>query len=83
EYRGSPGLNIDPEEEYGKYAARDAAALARLIEANDYDYAYERGFAAKYVETYDGHCTERLAAEMVRLASLREDYWPKKHALGK
>ncbi|MDR1292671.1 MAG: CDP-glycerol glycerophosphotransferase family protein, partial [Clostridiales Family XIII bacterium] len=39
EYRGSPGLNIDPEEEYGKYAARDAAALARLIEANDYDYA--------------------------------------------
>jgi CDP-glycerol glycerophosphotransferase (TagB/SpsB family) len=71
EYRNSPGLNIDPEEEYGKYAARDAANLARLIRASEYDYDrdYERGFAEKYVETYDGTCTERLTAAVRKVIS--------------
>jgi CDP-ribitol ribitolphosphotransferase len=67
DYRNSPGLNIDPEKEYGKYAARDAAGLARLIEAGEYDYAYEREFAGKYIETFDGGCTERLTSEILRI----------------
>ncbi|MDR1042707.1 MAG: CDP-glycerol glycerophosphotransferase family protein [Clostridiales Family XIII bacterium] len=66
EYRNSPGLNIDPEKEYGKYAARGADELARLIREGEYDHAYERGFAGKYVETFDGNCTERLTAEILR-----------------
>jgi CDP-ribitol ribitolphosphotransferase len=71
EYRNSPGLNIDPEDEYGRYSARDAAGIARLIEMNEYDYAYERRFVEKYVETYDGRCTERLTSEILRVISPR------------
>jgi CDP-glycerol glycerophosphotransferase (TagB/SpsB family) len=86
EYRLAPGLNIDPEREYGRYAARDAAELARIMDGSlgageasaadgrsgagdipampsaPYDKAYEAAFAERYVETYDGRCTERLAA---------------------
>jgi CDP-ribitol ribitolphosphotransferase len=60
EYRRSPGLNIDPEYEYGRYAARSADELASLITEGHYDIDYERAFAAKYIETYDGECTRRL-----------------------
>jgi CDP-ribitol ribitolphosphotransferase len=69
-YRGNPGINIDPEEEYGRYTARNAAELARMIDGSagngSYDFAFERYFAGKYVETYDGGCTARLAAEIVK-----------------
>jgi CDP-ribitol ribitolphosphotransferase len=71
EYLRSPGLNIDPEEEYGKYAARDAGELARRIIAGGYDYAYERAFAAKYVSTFDGKCTERLAEAILSVSDIR------------
>jgi CDP-ribitol ribitolphosphotransferase len=71
EYRRSPGLNIDPEAEYGRYAARDAAGLARLIAEVDYDAAYERAFAERYIETYDGDCTKRLTDAILRCAPLR------------
>jgi CDP-ribitol ribitolphosphotransferase len=63
DYRQHPGLNIDPEEEYGKYAARGAAALASLIDSafhECYNSDYEARFAEKYIETYDGECTKRL-----------------------
>ncbi|MDR2162844.1 MAG: CDP-glycerol glycerophosphotransferase family protein [Clostridiales Family XIII bacterium] len=66
DYRRSPGLNIDPELEYGRYAARSARAIARLIREKDYDMEYERAFARKYVETYDGGCTERLKSVILR-----------------
>jgi CDP-ribitol ribitolphosphotransferase len=62
-YQDSPGLNINPETEYGNYASRDASELASIIQRafeTGYDKAYEKSFADKYIETYDGRCTERL-----------------------
>jgi CDP-ribitol ribitolphosphotransferase len=73
EYRRSPGLNIDPETEYGRYAARDAEQLARLITEEDYDAAYERAFVEKYIETYDGACTERLTDAILQCCGARND----------
>jgi CDP-ribitol ribitolphosphotransferase len=64
EYLRSTGLNIDPESEYKNYAARGAAELANIMQKafdDEYDAEYEKIFADKYIETYDGKCTERLA----------------------
>jgi CDP-ribitol ribitolphosphotransferase len=69
-YSRSPGLNIDPEREYGRYCARDAEELARLIRAGGYDAAYARAFAGKYVETFDGRCAERLTDAILRAGRL-------------
>jgi CDP-ribitol ribitolphosphotransferase len=63
-YRDSPGLNIDPEDVYEKYTARDAAALADRIDA-PYDMEYERSFTDAYIEVFDGGCTARLTAKII------------------
>jgi CDP-ribitol ribitolphosphotransferase len=69
DYRRSPGLNIDPEEEYGRYASRDAEGVASLMEGG-YDAEYMRDFASKYVETFDGECTERLSEAILQLSGI-------------
>ncbi|MDR3225434.1 MAG: CDP-glycerol glycerophosphotransferase family protein [Clostridiales Family XIII bacterium] len=63
-YRDSPGLNMDLEELYGRYTARDAQALADMIDGA-YDADYARAFTDEYIEVFDGACTARLAAKII------------------
>ncbi|MDR0519617.1 MAG: CDP-glycerol glycerophosphotransferase family protein [Clostridiales Family XIII bacterium] len=66
EYSASPGLNVDPEREYGKYSARDAAELAGML-AEPYDAEYERRFARRYITAERGRCTESLIEKILSM----------------
>ena len=61
EYKQRNGLNIDIENEYGKYAARGAKDIISLID-EEYDFEYMKEFIGKYISCYDGKCTEELSA---------------------
>jgi CDP-ribitol ribitolphosphotransferase len=66
-YRACPGLNVDPEKEYGNYTSRDAASLAAIIDdtlcgVDSYDYAREKEFVSAYFDDFGGGCTERLVS---------------------
>jgi CDP-glycerol glycerophosphotransferase (TagB/SpsB family) len=66
-YRAHPGLNFDPEKEYGHCTSRDAEGLAAIIEdtvcgVDSYDYAREKEFISSYFDVPIGACTERLVS---------------------
>jgi CDP-ribitol ribitolphosphotransferase len=62
-YTENPGLNIDPTAEYGRYTAADAGIVAGMIAGAEdgYDPAYQEAFISRYIEVYNGDCTEQLA----------------------
>lgn len=74
EYRASPGLNIDPLAKFPQVSSPDAAKLmghiADHVQSNG-RIAKDDGFAAMIERDFgsllDGRCTQRIAAELVRM----------------
>ena len=58
EYKKSPGLNINIEKEF-KYTYRNINDLFDTLDKK-YDMNSLTKFTNKYIETYDGKCTERI-----------------------
>lgn len=58
EYRKHPGLNIDVEKEF-KYTYKDIKDVLKMLDKK-YDMKYLKEFVNKFIETYDGKCTDRI-----------------------
>jgi CDP-ribitol ribitolphosphotransferase len=66
EYRAYPGLNIDPTEEFARYASTDIRKVLRMPDST-YDHIYLKRFISSYIEYYDGKCTERITGCIEKL----------------
>ena len=61
-YQADQGLNIDLWAELPRAAFRDPEALARAVEAEEYDQEALAAYRKKYIETGDRNNTEAVAA---------------------
>ncbi|MCL2317282.1 MAG: CDP-glycerol glycerophosphotransferase family protein [Actinomycetia bacterium] len=73
DYRTSPGLNVDPEAEFGSICFRRPEDVAAFIERDRRGDVYAASgfwdFAADYLGDVDGRCSERIADRVAELVA--------------
>jgi CDP-ribitol ribitolphosphotransferase len=65
-YRNSPGLNIDPEEQFSAISFRDVASLASFIRRDMREDGYTRSGFWSYCDAYLAHPAQGATARLAR-----------------